>query len=98
MSWFLMMDILGKICVLLVLALVSLSAGVMAAPPISTIGQGNTVFLGEEGLDITRALNGAYFGQACGEYVDYANLTGTPHLTQIGWWASAADISSTAPS
>jgi hypothetical protein len=93
-----MMDSLGKICVVLVLALVSLSAGAMAALPISTIGQGNTVFLGEEGLDITRALNGAYFGQACGVSVDYANLTGTPHLTQIGWWASAADISSTSPS
>jgi hypothetical protein len=93
-----MMNSLGKICTVLVLALVALPAGAMAAAPISTIAQGNTVFLGEEGLDITAALNGAYYGEACGAYVDYANLTGIPHLTQIGWWASAADISSTSPS
>jgi hypothetical protein len=98
MSWFLMIDSFPKICTVLVLALAFLSAGAMAAAPISTIGQGNTVFLGEEGLDITAALNGAYYGQACGASVDYANLTGIPHLTQIGWWASAADISSTSPS
>lgn len=90
-----MMNSMGKIC--LVLALL-IPTGVMAAAPISTIVQGNTVFLGEEGLDVTQALNGAYYGQACGAYVDPANLTGTPHLTQIGWWASAANIYNTAPS
>ncbi len=91
-----MMNSMGKIW--LVLAVLLLPAGVMAAAPISTIIQGNTVFLGEEGLDVTQALNGAYYGQACGAYVDQANLTGTPHLTQIGWWASAANIYNTAPS
>jgi hypothetical protein len=96
MSWFLMMISVGKIA--LVLAFLLLPAGVMAAAPISTIVQGNTVFLGEEGLDVTQALNGAYFGEACGAYVDTANLTGTPHLAQIGWWASAANIYNTAPS
>jgi hypothetical protein len=54
-----MMNSLGKICTVLVLALVALSAGAMAAAPISTIAQGNTVFLGEEGLDITAALGGS---------------------------------------
>lgn len=91
-----MMNSMGKIW--LVLAVLLLPAGVMAAAPISTIIQGNTVFLGEEGLDVTQALNGAYYGQACGASVDQANLTGTPHLTQIGWWASAANIYNTAPS
>ncbi len=43
---------------------------------INTIGQGNVVFVGEEGLDISAALG--------------------PD-TQIGWWASAADITTTSP-
>jgi hypothetical protein len=43
---------------------------------INTISQGNTVFIGEEGLDISAAM-----GQD----------------TQIGWWAPAADISTTSP-
>ncbi len=93
-----MMNSMGKIGTVLVVAVIVLSGVAMAAPPISTIVQGNTVFLGEEGLDITRALNGAYFGEACGVYVDNANLTATPHLTRIGWWASAANIYNTAPS
>jgi len=51
------------------------------------INQGATVFIGEQGLDITRALASA-------------NGAGTPPGTTfntIGWWASAADISNTAP-
>jgi hypothetical protein len=43
---------------------------------INTIRQGNTIFMGEEGLDISAAM---------GPY------------TQIGWWASAADITTTSP-
>ena len=93
-----MINSMGKICTVVVLFLLALPAGALAAPPISTIAQGNTVFLGEEGLDITAALNGAYYGEACGAPVDYANLTGSPHLTQIGWWASAANIYNSAPS
>jgi hypothetical protein len=51
-----MMNSLGKICTVLAVALLALTAGAMAAPPISTIAQGNTVFLGEAGLDITGAM------------------------------------------
>jgi hypothetical protein len=43
---------------------------------INSISQGNTVFIGEEGLDISAAM-----GQD----------------NQIGWWATAADISTTSP-
>jgi hypothetical protein len=53
-----MMNSLGKICIVLALALLILPAGVMAAAAISTIAAGNTVFLGEEGLDITAAMSG----------------------------------------
>jgi hypothetical protein len=54
-----MMNSSEKICAVLGLALITLFAGAMALPianPISTIAQGNTVFLGEQGLDITSAM------------------------------------------
>jgi hypothetical protein len=51
-----MINSVGKVCTVLVLALLVLTAGVTAAAPISTIAPGNTVFLGEEGLDIAAAL------------------------------------------
>jgi PGF-CTERM protein len=50
------------------------------------INQGATVFIGEQGLDITNALNSANLG-------GYA----VTNLNTIGWWASAADIYTTAP-
>ncbi len=93
-----MMNSMGKISGVLVLLLLTVPAGAMAAAPISTIGQGNTVFLGEEGLDITAALNGAYYGESCGYSMNSSEAHGTPPLNAIGWWASAADISSTSPS
>jgi len=49
---------LGKICTVLALVLLLVPAGVMAAAPISTIVSGNTVFLGEQGLDISAAMGG----------------------------------------
>jgi hypothetical protein len=72
-----MINSIGKTSMVLALMLLLVPAGVMAALPISTIAAGNTVFLGEQGLDISAAMG--------------------PD-TQIGWWASAADISNTAPS
>ena len=93
-----MKNSMGKISSVLVLFLLALPAGVMAAPPISTIAQGNTVFLGEEGLDITAALNGAYYGVSCGYSMNASEENSDPPLTQIGWWASAANIYNSAPS
>jgi hypothetical protein len=43
---------------------------------INTIVQGNVIFIGEEGLDISAAMGGD---------------------NQIGWWASAADLSGSSP-
>jgi len=54
-----MMNSMGKTCGVLVLVLLVLPLGALAAAPISTISPGNTVFLGEEGLDITAALDGS---------------------------------------
>jgi len=48
----------------------------MSTAAINTIRQGNVVFIGEEGLDISAAM-------------------GTD--TRVGWWASAADITTTSP-
>ncbi len=50
----------------------------------TNITQGATIFIGEEGLNLTSAqLNGSY--------------NGNPSNTTIGWWASAAQISTTSP-
>lgn len=64
----------AKCCVLLILGILFLINPVFAA--INTIRPGETVFLGEQGLDITLAMEGD---------------------TKIGWWASAASISSSSP-
>ena len=69
------MEKTAKICFLLVFT--SLLFAVPVAAALNTISQGNVVFIGEEGLDITSAMGPA---------------------TQIGWWASAADIGTSAPS
>jgi hypothetical protein len=61
------------ILISLLLALIPLTA---AADP-TQISQGNTIFIGEQGLDISLAIG---------------------NDTRIGWWASAASISGSAPS
>ena len=53
------------------------------------ISQGATIFIGEQGLNLTHALNQA---QAS------ASVDQVPTLQSIGWWASAAAITTTAPS
>jgi hypothetical protein len=63
--------------ILFLLVVVAWACAAPAAADLKTIGQGNVVFIGEEGLDITLAMGPA---------------------TQIGWWASAADINNSNPS
>ena len=62
--------------ILIVLVCIILLCVGPASAAINTIKQGNTVFIGEEGLDVSAAMG--------------------PD-TQIGWWASAADITTTSP-
>jgi len=69
-----MFKIGAKKLILLIFLFLCCVSPVTAA--INTISQGNIVFLGEEGLDISAAM-GSY--------------------TRIGWWASAADITTTSP-
>jgi PGF-CTERM protein len=65
------------VAVLPVSAVPSTPAGYYVVAP--NINQGATVFIGEQGLDVTNA-----FVQA-----------GASTSTKIGWWASAADITNT---
>ena len=59
----------------------------------SVINQGATVFIGEEGLNLTHFLN-----QASTTAIAEGNLDSTvPVNLTIGWWASAASISASAP-
>ena len=62
--------------ILIVLVCIFLFCVGPATAAINTIKQGNAVFIGEEGLDISAAMG--------------------PD-TKIGWWASAADITTTSP-
>lgn len=62
--------------IFLLLVIISLFCAAPASGAINTISQGNAVFIGEEGLDISLAMGSD---------------------TQVGWWASAADISSSSP-
>jgi PGF-CTERM protein len=73
----------------------------MAIAPVSAkiaengtqIQLGSTVFIGEEGLNLTQAMNGAFTGIAS----DSAQIYNVPADLRIGWWASAAQITTTAP-
>jgi len=64
------------VTILIILVSILLVCVVPAIAAINTISQGNFVFIGEEGLDISAAMG--------------------PD-TRIGWWASAADITTTSP-
>ncbi len=83
----------------LTIALVAVALFVlMAVMPVSAatngsqIDLGATVFIGEEGLNLTHALNGATTGGLGASIGDQ-----TPGNLSIGWWASAAAITTSAP-
>ena len=97
----------------LTIALVAVALFVlMAVMPVSAAGlfangtvinQGATIFIGEEGLNVTHAMNQAYYRSTL--LGSGATGVGSPvennsalHLTAIGWWASAADLYTTSPS
>ncbi|HEX3001070.1 MAG TPA: MEMAR_RS02690 family S-layer glycoprotein, partial [Methanoregula sp.] len=62
----------------------------------TVINRTATVFIGEQGLNMTYALNQAQ-GQATGGMTS-GTIDGVPTNLTVGWWASAATITSTAPS
>ena len=87
---------LVAVALFVLMAVMPVSAGLFANGTI--INQGASIFIGEEGLNVTHALNGAYYGATCGGFLTCEMWNEVPALTQIGWWASAADIYNTAPS
>ena len=62
----------------------------------TVINQGATIFIGEQGLNMTHALNLAQ--SQAGPGVFTITTEQAPLNTTIGWWASAAQITSTSPS
>ena len=90
----------------LTIALVAVALFVlMAVMPVSAtiwangtvINQGATIFIGEEGLNVTHALNQAYYRSITAVGTPVQNNS-APQLTVIGWWASAAVLYTTSPS
>jgi len=94
----------------LTIALVALAMFVLvAAMPVSAINngfyyevaqdinQGASVFIGEQGLDITRAMNSANDVDPLETLVDADTCGHDGYICTIGWWASAAEIRTTAP-
>jgi hypothetical protein len=88
---------LVAIALFVLMAVLPVSAAPMFANG-TIINQGATIFIGEEGLNVTHALNGAYWGASCGVELNCEQWSAKPNLTTIGWWASAADIYNSAPS
>jgi len=60
----------------------------------SIIHQGATIFIGEQGLNVTQALNAAYMNSSS---TPLTYLNQTPLNTTVGWWASAANIDTSSP-
>jgi len=86
----------------LTIALVAVAMFVLlAVMPVSAAGTGNTngtqidtgatIFIGETGLNLTHALNGATSGPVLN------SLDNAPANLSIGWWASAAALTTSSP-
>ena len=93
----------------LTIALIAVALFVlMAVMPVSAAGlfangtvinQGATIFIGEEGLNVTHAMQQAYYRgiDDVGEPWENNTLLDASY-TRIGWWASAAVLYTTSPS
>jgi len=73
---------IALVAVALLLVLVAIMP-VSAYDVRTNITQGATIFIGEEGLNLSAVQGAAY--------------SGTPDTNTIGWWASAADLGTTSP-
>ena len=76
---------LVALALFVLVAVMPVSAAYYNTTPI--INQGATVFIGEQGLNLTTAIH----------YAEGTPVTDAPVNTSIGWWASAATITSSAP-
>jgi PGF-CTERM protein len=81
---------LVAVALFVLLAVMPVSAVTTSNANGTVIELGATVFIGEQGLNLTHALNGAVTSGS-------VPADNTPNTT-LGWWASAADITTTSPS
>jgi PGF-CTERM protein len=81
---------LVAVALFVLMAVMPVSAGVGLFGNGTVINSGAFIFIGEEGLNVTHALNQIQDNGATPDI--------EPTYTRIGWWASAALIGSTAPS
>src|SRR5512133_2187585 len=86
---------LVAVALFVLMAVMPVSAAVAANGTV--INQGATIFIGEEGLNVTHALNQAYY-VSNGIAATPVMNNSAPPLTVIGWWASAADLYTSSPS
>ncbi len=85
-----------RICVLITLFLLVAVMPVSAYVVRQNITQGATIFIGESGLNLTAAIaNGVYYDPAGSN--NPAKTSGDKINPSVGWWASAATISTTSP-
>jgi len=82
---------LVAVALFVLLAVMPVSAVTTSNANGTAIELGATVFIGEQGLNLTHALNAAVTNGGVAPDKIPGNLT-------LGWWASAADITTTSPS
>jgi hypothetical protein len=83
---------LAAVCLLSLMAVLPAAAAVSAKNG-TVCEQGATIFIGEQGLNVTHALNQAYWGTGSTP----ARNNTHPLLTSIGWWPSETDPFDIAP-
>jgi len=88
---------LVAVALFVLIAVMPASAAFLAngASNLTEINRTATIFIGEQGLNMTYALNQA---QNVAESSTAFNADNMPRNFTVGWWASAADIKTTSPS
>jgi len=86
-------------CILTLLAVLMAVPVSAAATANGTVcNQGATIFIGEGGLNVTHALNQAYYVSITGTGGSPVANNSAPPLTVIGWWPTPVDLYVTSPS
>jgi trimeric autotransporter adhesin len=85
---------LVAVALFVLLAVMPVAAVTTTNPNGTQIDLGATVFIGEQGLNLTHALNAATTGF---DGLTFPVYDGVPGNLTIGWWASAAQITTSAP-
>jgi PGF-CTERM protein len=87
---------LVAVALFVLMAVMPVSAAVFSSNG-TVINQSAAIFIGEEGLNVTHALNQAFNAAYPTTTLTQAQIDGAPADTVIGWWASAAAVTTTSP-